>query len=512
MAAPTTLTELSAAHLARLITQGDVSASAAVEAHIARIEQVNPAINAVVVKRYDVARREAQAADDLCARGEPLGPLHGVPITVKECFDLAGTPATLGTPSRKRDIATTDDGYVQTLRSAGAIILGKTNLPQACIYNESVNAVYGRTRNPWNLARTCGGSSGGQAAIIAAGGSPVGLGSDVAGSLRLPAHFCGIASLKPTAERSYDHSYSRFLPPGLPIVSVAGPMARDVNDLALMMQVLDRKHPLPDVSKVDVAKLRVGYFTGDGIFAPSPSVLRAVHEAVAVLRERGASCTSWQPPDVKGALDCFVRLLTLNQVAAVRNIIGRDRPVQQIAALLFVAQRSRRTIGAVHGLLKNLGQRALAEQIGNFGYTTADLPDLIQDRQEYVHLLQTSLDQAEGGPLDVILCPPCALPAYPHGESTYLAGGGAYTSLWNFTGYPAGVVPVTRVREDGVISRPQSLDVVDAAARKVDKDSVGLPIGVQVVARPWQEHIALVAMQAIQDALRSREDYPATPI
>jgi fatty acid amide hydrolase len=512
MAAPTALTELSAAHLARRIAQGDVSAATAVEAHIARIEQVNPAINAVVVKRYNEARREAQAADAMRARGEPIGPLHGVPITIKECFDLAGTPATLGTPSRKNDIAAADDSYVQAMRSAGAIILGKTNLPQACIYNESDNAVYGRTRNPWNLERTCGGSSGGQAAIIAAGGSPVGLGSDVAGSLRLPAHFCGVASLKPTAERTYDHSYSRFLPPGLPIVSVAGPMARDVVDLALMMQVLDRGRPMPDVSTVDVATLRVGYFTDDGIFAPSPSVLRAVHEAVAVLRGRGASCTPWQPPDVRRALDCFVRLLTLNQAAAVRNIIGRDQPVPQIAALLFVAQRSRRTIGAVHGLLKNLGQQALAEQIGNFGYTSADLPELIQDRQDYVHMLQTSLDQAEGGPLDVIVCPPCALPAYPHGESTYLAGGGAYTSLWNFTGYPAGVVPVTRVRPDETTTQRTLSGVVGAAARKVDKNSAGLPVGVQVVARPWQEHLALAAMQAIQDALRSREGYPATPI
>jgi len=163
------LSELSAGALAASIARGDLSAVEAVEASIARIEAVNPRLNAVVVKRYEAARAEAQAADERRARGEALGPLHGVPITIKESFDLAGTPATYGLPSRAHILATADDPYVARLRAAGAIIVGKTNVPQLLLYIESDNPLYGRTNNPWNLERTPGGSSGGQAAIIAAG-------------------------------------------------------------------------------------------------------------------------------------------------------------------------------------------------------------------------------------------------------------------------------------------------------------------------------------------------------
>ncbi|HEY7976271.1 MAG TPA: amidase, partial [Ktedonobacterales bacterium] len=204
MTTSTEITDLSAVALAASIARGDLSAIEAVEASIARIEAVNPRLNAVVVKRYDEARAEARAADERQARGEPLGPLHGVPITVKECFDVTGTPATYGLPSRAHTLATEDDLYVARLRAAGAIIVGKTNLSQLLLYIESDNPLYGRTNNPWDLTRTPGGSSGGQAAIIAAGGSPLGLATDIGGSIRMPAAFCGVVGMKPTAGRTPD--------------------------------------------------------------------------------------------------------------------------------------------------------------------------------------------------------------------------------------------------------------------------------------------------------------------
>ncbi|MBF6591940.1 MAG: amidase, partial [Ktedonobacterales bacterium] len=218
------LTALSARELAGRIARGEVTAVEAVEAHIARIEQVNPAINAVVVMRYERARAEARAADQARARDEALGPLHGVPITIKESLDLTGTPATFGIPTRARVLATADDLYVARMRAAGAIILGKTNVAQLLLYIESDNPVYGRTNNPWNAARAVGGSSGGQAALLAAGGSPLGLGTDIGGSLRYPATFCGIASIKPTAGRTPDQGrFSAHLGQRA-IVSQVGPM------------------------------------------------------------------------------------------------------------------------------------------------------------------------------------------------------------------------------------------------------------------------------------------------
>src|SRR5215469_13314330 len=198
------LTECSAAMLAGMIARRETSSVAVVEAHIERIERVNADLNAVIWKRYAEAREEARLADEAVERGGSLGPLHGVPITIKEAFALSGSPATYGLQSRSTIRATEDDIYVSRLRAAGAIILGKTNVSQLLLYVESDNPVYGRTNNPWNLDRTPGGSSGGQAAIIAAGGVPMGPGTDIGGSLRYPATFCGIASMKPTAGRTPD--------------------------------------------------------------------------------------------------------------------------------------------------------------------------------------------------------------------------------------------------------------------------------------------------------------------
>jgi Asp-tRNA(Asn)/Glu-tRNA(Gln) amidotransferase A subunit family amidase len=192
-------TGLSASELARAIADRRLTARDAVEAHIARIEAVNPGLNAVVVKRYDQARSEADAADRALREDRLRGPLHGVPITLKEQFTAAGMPASIGVAGAAPDDH--DGPLVARLRAAGAIVLGKTNVPQLLLYNESDNPVYGRTNNPADPARSCGGSSGGEAAIIAAHGSPLGLGSDIGGSLRTPSHACGIAALKPTSGR-----------------------------------------------------------------------------------------------------------------------------------------------------------------------------------------------------------------------------------------------------------------------------------------------------------------------
>ena len=188
----------SAQELARLIASGEISAREVVDAHIERIEAINPKLNAVVVERFDAARREAASVDGKRAVRDKLPPLAGVPITVKECLDLAGTPSTFGITSRANTIASADEQHVARLRAAGAIVLGKTNDSQLLITIECDNPVYGRSNNPWNPDRTCGGSSGGEGAIIAAGGSALGLGTDIGGSSRYPAAFCGIIGFKPT--------------------------------------------------------------------------------------------------------------------------------------------------------------------------------------------------------------------------------------------------------------------------------------------------------------------------
>lgn len=518
MQVDTAILALSAKELAERIAAGQVSAVEAVEAAIARIEAVNPRLNAVVVTRYEVAREEARAADAARARGEPLGPLHGVPITIKESLDLAGTPSTFGIPSRVNTRAERDDIYVARLRAAGAIIVGKTNVSQLLLYIESDNPVYGRTNNPWNLERTPGGSSGGQAAILAAGGTPLGLGTDIGGSLRFPAAFCGVTALMPTAGRTPDAGrYS--VPVGeTAIVSQVGPMARTVADLAYTLPILTgtpgaaHEPPLPlgDPDTVDVAKLRVAYFFDDGIHPITPSVRRAVTEAAGTLAGRGARVTEWQPPDMRQAADLWLGIIFADGGRTQHEMLRGGKKDPRIANQQLLAGRSHPTITLLRALMQAGGQRDLARVARNFGYRdTKHYWDLVAAQQEYRRRFAAALEGDPGGPFDLIICPVAPVPAIRHGASAYLTTAGAYTVLANVLGYPAGVVPVSRVRAGEESPRKASADLAVRALRQAETGSAGLPLGVQVIARPWQEHIALSAMRTIEEAARGTSDYPA---
>lgn len=511
------LTSLSATGLAALIARGDISSVEAVEAHIERIERVNPALNAVVVKRYEAARTEAREADERRARGQALGPLHGVPITIKETLDLVDTPSTFGLPSRASIFARQDDLYVARMRKAGAIILGKTNVAQLLYYIESDNPLYGRTNNPWNLERSSGGSSGGQAAIIAAGGSPLGLGTDLGGSIRVPATFCGIAGFKPTAGRTPDAG--RYSEPfgERAIVSQVGVLARQVADVALGIEIInggrnpDVEPPMPlgDPATVDVSRLHVAYYTDDGTFKAAPAVRRAVLEAADTLRNCGAQVTAWSPPDVHHAVDLFFSIMGADGGRGLIQTLGKNKRDPRVSTLLFMGQRSRPTLAVLGWLFRLLGQEGLANSIRNFGYRdTWHYWQLVEAQMEYQRRFLEALDHDEGGPFDLILCPACALPAFTHGASRDLILAGGYTALYNVLGYPTGIVPVTRVRSDEEVGRSPSRDRVEQTARKVEFGSAGLPVGVQVVARPWREHVALAAMRAIEETVRARSDYP----
>lgn len=516
----TDLNTLSAREQADLIRQGEVSALELVDAHIERIEAVNPALNAVVVKRYEEARAEAREADQRRLRGEALGALHGVPVTVKECLDLTGTPSTFGLPSRAKTMAAQDDAYVARLRQAGAIVVGKTNVAQLLMFVESDNPLYGRTNNPWDLQRTPGGSSGGEAAIIAAGGAALGLGTDIGGSVRAPAAFCGIASMKPTAGRLPDAGrYS--MPFGQrAILSQVGVLARHVGDVGLGLEIanggrnpaVEPPMPLHDPAAVDLSRLRVAWYLDDGMFPAAPAVRRAVEEAATILANAGAKVSEWQPPAVPEAYQLSLGLFSADRGAGFRETLGDNRRDPRIAMLVTLAARSRGTLGALAGLLRMLGQRGLADGLQSFGHgDTAHYWKLVEAQIDYQQRFQAALDQGEGGPFDLILCPAMSLPAWKHGAARDLTLGGAYAILYNLLGYPAGVVPVTRVRADEESDRAASSDMVQRAARQTEQGSAGLPIGVQVVARPWREHVALAAMQEIERVASNQPGFPFRP-
>jgi fatty acid amide hydrolase len=511
---------LTAGEIAQRVTRGELSAAEVVAAHIERIEQVNGRLNALVIACYERARRTAQQIDERRARGEALGPLAGVPVSIKECFHVAGTPSTIGVGRFAREIIDADSPLVQRWERAGAVVLGKTNVPQLMILHETDNPVYGRTNNPWNLERSPGGSSGGEAALIAAGGAVLGLASDLGGSIRQPAHSCGICGLLPTLGR-IESTGKRGNFAGMETLSLQpGPLARTVADLELAFRTMcdasggsrDSRVPVVEVpapQNVDIARLRVGLLADDGFFPSSPALRRAVDEAGRALADVGAQVEVFSLPDMAEVVRLYLGLISADGAANLVRSLGASTADWRIRRFVRLAGLSRAMRALVVGAMSATGQRGLAELISWGGAISADRYwQLTHARAEYVRRFVARLDAAR---LDVLLLPPHALPALTHGSTMHLTTAASYCFLANLLGMPAGVVPVTRVRPSEESDRPASRDLVVRSAAEVEQGSAGLPVGVQVLGRHWREDTVLAVMGALEHAFRARPDFPLHP-
>jgi fatty acid amide hydrolase len=502
------LTAWSAAELARRIAAGEVSAREVVEAHIARIEAVNPQLNAVCVSLFEQARAAAERADAVQARGEPLGPLHGVPLTVKECFHVAGTASTMGLAARRDRLEPRDGPLVARLRAAGAIVLGKTNVPQLMVLHETDNPLYGRTNNPWNLDRTPGGSSGGEAAIIAAHGSPLGIGSDLGGSIRIPAHFCGIYGFKPTSYRLTKLGLATNLHGMEAVQFQPGPLARRVEDLELAMRVLVDAPPIagdfetPPVAwrepgAVDVGRLRVAVWLGDDYLAPCKAIERVVRDAAAALAAAGATVEYIDFPNLPEALRLYLALAGADGGRDFRRLVAGSKVDPRIARMIRLAGAPRwlRPLGA--WWLNVRGQRKLAELFANAGPRTAD--GYWQLTYRAAEFTRAFLAQLAAQHFDAIICPPHTLPAVLHGEADAdLLPAAGHQLLLNLLGVPCGVVPAGRVEADDLAVERAVHDALTGRCRRNERGSVGLPVGVQVAAPHWRDDIVLAVMQQLE--------------
>lgn len=510
-----------AAALARAIRDGETTARAAVEACIERIEEYDGAVNAVVQRRFVQARDEAAEADAKRARGRSLGPLHGVPITIKDQFDVAGMPTTLGLVGRGERLETADGPLVHRLRRAGAIVLGKTNVMQMTLAPESDNPLYGRTNNPWDLSRTPGGSSGGEAAAVAYGGSPLGLGDDLGGSVRLPAAICGVSGLLPTAHRltSLDTPSEPFSKQEA-LSLQPGPIARNVEDLALAMEVLAAPGQqvfdpgLPPVPwsgpATGTEHLRVGWFDDNGLFSPSPAIRRAVREATEILARQGHAVTRVTPPDAERTNDLFLQLAGADRLTAERAAI-RGEKVHPLLKPVFLAAR-------LPGGLKRLlgpgmrvsGRVRMARLVAtSIPATPAEYFERLHERARFLIEVTAAWDEAGIG---VVVCPGYGLPAPRHGSMADLFDALTYTSVANLLGLPAGVVPVASVGAEEESDRPDSRDPADRVARSAERGSAGLPVAVQVIARPWREDLVLAVMAEIERGARDAGSAPVVPV
>jgi amidase len=351
-----------------------------------------------------------------------------------------------------------DATAVARLRAAGAIVLGKTNVPELSLAFESDNLVYGRTNNPYDLTRTPGGSSGGEAAIIAAGGSPLGLGTDAAGSIRLPAHFCGIAGLKPTHGRV---PRSGAFPPPVGLLAdlwQVGPLARRVEDLIASLPILVGPDghdpsvapvPLHDPASVRMTDLRLAFHTDNGVVAATSEVAAAVRAAAQVLTQAGAAVDEARPTGIERGFELATRLFAADGGAGVGTLLqmaGTSQPSP---------------------LLVQLGQVLQAPPLG-----AAEFAGLLVEWDIFRAMMLGFM-----GGYDAIVCPVNAFTALPHGTTWDMdrLPGFSYTMAYNLTGWPVVVV-------------------------RAGTSAEGLPIGVQIVARPWHEDVALALAQRIEAA------------
>jgi Asp-tRNA(Asn)/Glu-tRNA(Gln) amidotransferase A subunit family amidase len=327
--------ERSAVWMARAVREGEVSAVELFDAHAARIAERDPLVNALVLPRLEAAREEAIAADAALARGEAVGPLHGVPFTAKDPIPVAGMRAPSGSKLLADHVSEYDAEVIRRTRGAGAILLGKTNVSEFAAWWDSVNPLFGATANPHDHSRTAGGSSGGEAAALASGMSPLGLGSDLGGSIRNPCHFVGVFGLKPGRDTLPFAQHAPLpMSPGIRLMGVVGPMARFVEDLELALGVLARR-TLPAQRPA-----RVAVFEEDGLQPVSSDCRAAVRRAAAALGDAGYELAEAAPPNAAEVRSAFDALLGAELVGSLPAVVaGREQEVSPYIREMLAAAR-----------------------------------------------------------------------------------------------------------------------------------------------------------------------------
>lgn len=503
---------LGAAELARRIARQDLSSVEVFEAFRERIEQVNPLINALVVPQLDEARLEAEAADRAVAAGDPLGALHGVPLTVKECFHVPGLPSTIGLTNRVGLLDTDQSPLVAKLRAAGAVLLGKTNVPQLMVWHECDNPVYGCTNSPFDLDRTPGGSTGGEGAAIGAFCSPLGLGNDLGGSIRVPAAWNGLCGFKPTTYRLTNQGTTGAFRGLLVMATQAGPLARTVEDCELAFKLLVDlasfdTAPVPpgDPQAVAIRGMRIAAWEDDGYFPACAPARRAVREAAQALEEQGAIIDWLKPPRIAELIELYYSIVgSEGGVEATRMLRGSkvDHRVDRMTWMAGLSPAMRWSIVQTLRLSGQIWQASLVSvarprTAAEFWQLCEQLGDVIRSYHQGVFV--------ERG-IQAILSPPHALPAPPHKAAIDLLPAASYAYHANLLGLPAGVVPWTTVRADETLTTASARDVAQRRAEEALIGAQGLPIGVQIAAPRWKDEVVLAVMRALERAHGSRAD------
>ncbi len=448
------LTNLSAAQLVQQIRETVISPVEVFDQYLQHIADLNPKLNAIVTLATDL-KEQARKAEAAVMRGDDLGPLHGLPVTIKDTIETRGMRSTSGSALRADFIPAVDAPAVARLKAAGAIILGKTNAAEMAMDYNADNPVFGRTNNPHDPARSPGGSSGGEAAAIATRLSPAGLGSDLAGSIRIPAHFCGVAGLKPTTGRIPGEG--QFPPSTGPysLGAVVGPLARTVEDLALLFNVLAEVEP-SGAKRESLSGQRVAWYTDDSVAPVTDETRSAVKAAAQALSDAGLVIEETLPPGIERGHELWMRLFSRASVIQLRNIYGgrEDQGGEFVRWRLSTADDS--PISSLDQYIQSWMERdSLRERLLRW---MADVPLLIAP--------VGSVNAPEHGALKVSV----------NGQTLGMFRAFSYSQTFNVFDLPVVCVP---------------------AGRSADR----LPIGVQIIGTPHNEQMVLAAAAIVEKAL-----------
>jgi Asp-tRNA(Asn)/Glu-tRNA(Gln) amidotransferase A subunit family amidase len=460
------------AEMAAGIRSKQVSPVEIVDTHLRRIESLQHCLNAFVHLAADSARAQARSAEDSALKNQPLGPLHGVPLTIKSCIDVASWPCPAGSLLRKDYLPRADAPLVARLKAAGAILLGNTNTPEFLMAYETNNLLTGKTSNPWNLAYSSGGSSGGEAAAIAAGCSMGGVGSDGGGSIRVPAHFCGICGLKPTPGRVPATGHFPSGAGAFGWIGVVGPVARTIADVRALFKVMagpdagdahSAPVPLRSYSQKELRTTRIGLLQSSALGKATPETRAAVDRAAKLLSDRGFPI---EPFELKG-LDRTLELWWFFFGPVIAHLLNMN-----------LAGHESQLSTQLSPMLREYLSNATSPH-------PLSLDQFIQACAERDLLREKILRQMDRVP--ILLSPVSSAPAFRHGDGNYNPGTGyrdtmRFSQWLNLAGLPGASVPISLSAE-------------------------GLPIGVQIIGRPFDDELVLSVAEALEHS-RGRWQLP----
>jgi amidase len=447
---------LPARKLAKLIKEKKISCVEVIQIYLERIQQINPKLNALIqLVDPEVALKTARLADEKIIKNQILKPLHGLPITIKDCCKVQGFVMSKGSFGYNF-LSKEDATVVARLKTAGGIILGISNVPEFNIAYETDNDRYGSTLNPYDLSRTPGGSSGGEAAIIAAGGSVIGLATDGAGSIRQPAHNTGIVGLKPTRGLIPNSGNIPSEGRGLSrLLTTYGPMARFVDDIILTLPLLaGPDNSDPDAMPISVQNsrtkckdLRVAFYNDNGIASPDEATLQTINQVAHVLQHEVQQIEYQCPPNLKEFYYLITETFILggDKGLGLRNLLNHlsiNKPSYLVKEFLAIARRCEFSITELHQRFRRIDELRISLEKFFFPY-------------------------------DAIICPVAATPAKLLGRSFIEGHDFSYLSIYNLTGWPVLTV-------------------------RCGSSAEGLPIGIQIVAKPWHDNIALLIGQKLE--------------